>query len=176
MNDNDIKWFLDLIKSDRNNRKSKKRLSEISDLNLKFITNCPSAKGPVTSAKFIDYGFKTGRSFSSLKKRIIDSVPHLSDNYRFLDSSKKLYELKNTIVSLYETRKTPTIFLVHGEFGEIDTLFIRLRNAFAHGNFFKKNDYYIIWNGIDDKEPLKCFMILKYCHLVSIYNCLETLK
>lgn len=169
----DIKWFSGLIEGDRQNKKSKKRTEELAELFLRFVDNCPSARGPKESDKFVDYGLRTKRSFGLFKKRLFTTLAISQDNYICLGSSNDLYETRDDIIRLYRNRKRPTILFVKGEYGEIDSLFIRIRNAFAHGNYFKKGDYYILWNGADDGKPLKCFMMLKYSHLISIFDSLK---
>ena len=170
MANNDIQWFNELIKNDRKNNLSSKRKAEIKELLYNFVENCPAKDGPTDAKKFDDYGFKHGSDYGKYKQRIFKNISLLSTNYVFVESPKTFADYKGKIISLYNGRKTPTIIFAKGNYGEIDTLFIKLRNAFAHKNYFKKGDYYILWNDGQNHDKLSCFMVLKYNHLISIFN------
>lgn len=84
-------------------------------------------------------------------------------------------KLISEIERIYSSRGKPTIYFSKGEFEEMDSLYIRIRNSFAHGNYFKKGNYYILWNesGSNNKKNLSSFMTLKYEHLKAIYDALS---
>ena len=101
----DIKWFSDLIKGDRQNRKSKKRAEELAELLLRFVDNCPSADGPKESDKFVDYGLITARSFGLFKKRLLTTLAFSQNIYICLGSSSNLCEMRDDIIRFYRNRK-----------------------------------------------------------------------
>ena len=82
-------------------------------------------------------------------------------------------DLIDKIEDIYKSRKKAIIYFSKGAYREMDSLYIRIRNSFAHGNFFKINDYYYLWNETSSKQKkLGSFMLLKYDHLKSIYKAL----
>lgn len=174
MINDDIKWFYDIIDADRKNKNSYKNKSEIKNLLYLFVDNCPSKKGPENCKKFVDYGMKSNADYGKYKQRIFKSINLLEKNYNSIDSQKNMENYKDYIVNAYNKKKTPTILFVKGNVGEIDALFTKIRNAFAHKNYYKKGNYYIIWNESTKKDKLSCFIMLKYIHLQSIFNELNT--
>ena len=82
--------------------------------------------------------------------------------------------LISDIIDLYRKRHRAIIFFVEGENREMDSLYIRIRNSFAHGNYYKVGAYYILWNETGQNTmKLGSFMMLKYDHLIDIYRALE---
>ena len=66
------------------------------------------------------------------------------------------------------------IAFAKGESGELDSLYIRIRNSFAHGNYFKKKEHYYLWNEVVGKESkLASLMILTFKSLEQIHSILK---
>ena len=84
----------------------------------------------------------------------------------------KLEKLIAEVEQLYAKRRKAVIFFAKGNYAEMDSLYKRIRNSFAHGNYFKINDYYYLWNETTG-HCLGSFMVLKYEHLKKIYMALQ---
>lgn len=84
-------------------------------------------------------------------------------------------KLIEKIEKIYSSSPKAIIYFSKSEHKEIDSLYIRIRNSFAHGNYFKIRDYYYLWNETGNGQRAKklgSFMILKYEHLNLIYKAL----
>ena len=173
-----LKRFKELINKDNRRIASAKREKEKRNLFLWFVDNCPSIGGPELAQKFKDYGYTFAYELKRLKSNIIDSIGLKKDlTYRYVTQGNEMEALIDEIEKLYSSRTKKIIFFSKGEGGEMDSLFIRIRNSFAHGNYFKKRDYYFLWNETGkgtEKNPLKLgsFMVLKYEDLKNIYDLL----
>lgn len=151
---------------------------ERRDLLLWFVDECPSKAGPEIAMKFDDYGIKFGADYSKLKKRIIDSIDLGKERYNFLPSAKDVERTYKEKQHDYMGESIGQVIIFSkGEAGEIDSLYVRIRNAFAHGNYFKKGKYYYLWNEVSGKEyKLAAFMILTFKSLKQIHSVLEDFK
>lgn len=169
--------FRELIKKDNKRRDSKKREKERKDLMDLFVYNCPAHEGPEKAEKFADYGIVYSHHFSKLKNRIIDTVGLKKDiTYRYCQNGTEMEDLIDEVEALYSSRRKPVIFFSRGGYGEMDSLYIRLRHSIAHDNFFKIRDYYYLWNETGKEGRTKrfgSFMVLKYNDLKSIYDALS---
>ena len=169
--------FKELIKNNNKRNDSKKQREERRDLLEWYIYNCPSKSGPETAKKFADYGIKSSANYKELKNLIINIVGlKKDDTYKYRKTGNEMEELIDEIEKLYSSRRKPVIYFSKGECEEMDSLYIRIRNSFAHGNYFKIKDYYYLWNetGSEHKtNKLGSFMVLKYAHLKSIYEALN---
>ena len=166
-------WFLKIIDKDRTIRISKKLENEIKELSFFYIIQSPSQSGPKDSLKFINYGLKYSCHFSEFKQRMKKNI-NISDSNYIYENKGKFKDLSDIIIKEYNSRNKPVIIFSKGEYGEIDTLFIRIRNAIAHKNFLKKNDYYVLWN--EKNDDINCFFKLKFDHLITIFQTLKTFK
>lgn len=183
--------FRELIKKDYKKSDSKKIIAEIQKLLYWFIDNCPSQKGPELAKKFKDYGFSQPFEFKRLKKDILKLLNLENDSsYRYFDQSTILESSFDEIVKIYNEKAKKVIFFSKGEKNEMDSLFIRIRNSFAHGNYFYKNKYYYLWNEFEaykkqeaDKKQektkkekkLASFMVLEYEDFKKLYEFLLSL-
>lgn len=173
--------FKKLIENDNRRNSKEENIENIRDFLEWYIYNCPSNKGPETSKKFIDYGLKTPHDYKKLKSRIVDNIG-LKKDTSYIYCTQGLEKENSTIIDAIEKNLssdiTPLIYFSKGEHEQIDSLYIRIRNAFAHGNFFliKNTNFYCLWNEINKKNKptqLGAFMILNYSHLKFIYNVLD---
>lgn len=169
-------WFGALIDGGRKHKRLKNNIDEIKNLLYFFVDSCPSQKGPVCNKKFADYGLKYPCHYSKYKKMMFESIPWLKANYAYIQPPKKVDDFKEKIMKSYNGKKKPLIYFCKGEYGEMDSLFIRFRNAFAHKNYIKKGDYYIIWNYGRKDNQINAFMMLKHSHLKTIFETLENFK
>ena len=169
--------FRELIKKDNKRINTKKRVEERKDLQDWFINNCPAHEGPEKAEKFADYGIRYSHHFSKLKNRIIDTVGLEKDiTYRYCQNGTEMESLIDEIESLYSSRRKPVIFFSRGSYGEMDSLYIRIRNSFAHENYFIAGSYYYLWNETGSEgrtQRLGSFMVLKHSDLKSIYDALS---
>lgn len=172
--------FRDLIKNDNRRIKSKKREKEKRDLLDWYVDNCPSHDGPETARKFEDFGIITNYDYKQLKSKIIDILGlKKDDTYKYCTTGNDMEALVDEIETLYASRRKPVIFFSKGRYGEMDSLYVRIRNSFAHGNYFKVREYYYLWNetGSEGKpKKLGSFMVLKYSDLKAIYNALSFIQ
>ena len=168
--------FREIIKKDNRRIESPKREKERKELLDWFVYNCPSHDGPEKAKKFSDYRVNTNYDFKKLKSQILDAIGlKKEETYKYCDSGNKMEALLDEIESLYSSRRKPIIFFSKGIFGEMDSLYIRIRNSFAHDNYFKVKDYYYLWNETGSEGRMKklgSFMVLKYRDLKSIYSIL----
>lgn len=151
--------------------------NELKKLMYTFICLCPSQKGFKNAKKFKKYGINKSSDFKKLKSNIKTEININSKDYIYCDNKDHKLENKIDIILklLNSKKKKPVIFFSNGEYGEMDSLFIRIRNSFAHGNFIKISQYYILWNENGKKKPkLGCFIMLKKDQLFTMYHCLET--
>ena len=169
--------FRGIIKCDFKKRTSEKREKEKKELLTMFVSNCPSRKGPELADKFKDYGISSTIEFKRLKSRILINLGLKKDEtYKYFTQICDMEKQVDKIKDLYASKKKKLIFFAKGEDSEMDSLFIRIRNSFAHGNFFKKRDYYYLWNesGSNNKpKKLASFMVLKFEDLKQIFNSLK---
>lgn len=135
--------FIDLV---RKTTKQKKKANEIKDLLFWFVDNCPSENGPDNAKKFKDYGINGGSAFKTLKKSIITSVGLKKDSTYIWCESNKIEEQIENITKIFKKAKKIIYFTSGTSKKEMDSLFIRIRNSFAHGNYLKKMN--IIFFGI----------------------------
>lgn len=170
--------FRELIKEDNKRTMSRKREEERRNLLFWFVDNCPASDGPETAKKFNDFGIITNNHYKELKRRIIENTGlKKGDTYRYCENGTEMEGLIGTIETIYSSRRKAIIYFSKGKFGEMDSLYIRLRNSFAHGNYFKVKDYYYLWNetGSDGKtQRLGSFMMLKYEDLKGIYKAISS--
>lgn len=154
---------------------TRKKINEDnSELTYLCLNTCPAIAGPESSMKFKDYGIVYGHHFSLLKKSILETINIKKEDYQFFTSYIQLESKIDDIILMLDSRKRPVIFFTKGEGGEMDSLFIRIRNSFAHGNYVIKNNYYILWNQNGTKTlHLGSFMMLKKDHIKKIYSCLN---
>ena len=171
--------FRNLIAKDYKSINGKKKREEVRDLLEWFVGNCPSKEGPETAKKFKNYSFEYGSHYTKLKNHIIESIGLIdNETYRYCKSALELEELISDIEQSYAKRTKAVIFFAKGEYEQMDSFYIRIRNSFAHGNYFKINDYYYLWNETKGNKcsRLGSFMVLKYEHLKKIYMALEDLE
>ena len=112
-----------------------------------------------------------------MKDRIIDSVGlKKDDTYKYCENGKDMEDLIDDIERVYSSRRKAIIYFSKGKYREMDSLYIRIRNSFAHGNYFIVRDFYYLWNETGSNKPKKLgsFMVLKYNDLKKIYNALST--
>lgn len=168
--------FRTLIAEDYKRIEGKKKREEVRDFLEWFVDNCPSKEGPETAKKFKNYNIEYGAHYSKLKNHIIDSIGLIDkDTYRYCKNATDLEALIADIEQLYAKRRKAVIFFAKGNYDEMDSLYIRIRNSFAHGNYFRINDYYYLWNDTTGSR-LGSFMVLKYDHLKKIYMALQELE
>ena len=167
--------FRKLIEKDNRRVQSTKRSKEKRDLLEWFVDCCPAQDGPETAEKFSDYGIEYGADYKKLKTRIIESVGLKKDvTYIYCQNGEEMENLIDTIETCYTARRKPIIFFCQGKYGEMDSLYIRIRNSFAHGNYFKISEFYYLWNETGrEKLKLGSFMVLKHCDLKKIYEALN---
>jgi hypothetical protein len=171
--------FRETIESNYRRKDTTQNTSERRDLLLWFVDECPSKAGPENSMKFDDYGVKSGADYKRLKDKIISSIGLKKDGYIYhRDGAKKLEEEYEDIQSKYISKgNNQVIAFVKGESGQLDSLYTRIRNSFAHGNYFKKKGYYYLWNEVVGKESkLASLMILTFKSLEQIHSILKEFK
>lgn len=173
-----LREFRQTIERDYKRNEDGKSTKERRDLLLWFVDECPSKAGPEISLKFNDYGIKFGADYKKLKDRIIKSIDLESKRYDFLPSAKDVEEKYKKKQHDYMGESIGQVIIFSkGEAGEIDSLYVRIRNAFAHGNYFKKGKYYYLWNEVSGKEyKLAAFMILTFKSLKQIHSILGDFK
>lgn len=167
-----IQCVVDLIEKGRKDKNSYKHEKQIKDLLYDFVDNCPSKRGPEYCRKFSDYGFCCRADYGKYKRKIFEIFPQLKDNFKQIKSPDKIENYTQNILQVYNEKKT-AVYFVKGKFGEIDTLFQKIRNAFAHKNYFEKDGYYIIWNYGKSSHKISCFRKLKYRQLIEIFELLK---
>lgn len=170
-----LKRFKELIRNDnRWPHKSKKFENERRELLFWFVGNCLSSKGPENARGFDDYGIKCPSDYTKLKKRILVSVDlQESITYKYFESGIEMENLIGDFIDLYNKRHKAIIYFTKDTHKQMDSLYTRMRNSFAHGNYFKVKDYYILWNETGrDTKKLGSFMMLKFDHLRDIYRTL----
>lgn len=165
-----ISDFNDLIINDNRFNMTKKNIIEIKELLFRYVDNCPSKKGPERAKKFKDYNIFHGYDYKCLKKEIYKIINE--NNYIFFENNNSSSLNYDIIKQKYYNIKSPCIIFAKAEYSEIDSLFKRIRNSFAHGNYFKNKNYYILWN-VNRNNCLSSFMKLKYVHLFNIFECLK---
>lgn len=172
---NSLTRFRNLVKKDNKRIKLSKRREEKRDLLEWFVDCCPAQDGPEKSEKFDDYNIKFGADYKKLKTRIINRIGlKNTESYVYCQSGNEMEKLISIIEKTYSARHKPIIFFTKGKNGEMDSLYIRIRNSFAHGNYFKINQYYCLWNETgSDSLKLGSFMMLKYEDLKTIYESLK---
>ena len=173
---NELSRFRTLIAKDYKRVEGKKNREEIRDLLELFVDNCPSKEGPENAKKFKNYNIEYGAHYSKLKNIIIASIGLKDkDTYRWYENAPELEGQIADIEQLYAKRRKAVVFFTKDNYGEMDSLYIRIRNSFAHGNYFKIKDYYYLWNETRGKKysRLGSFMVLKYEHLKKIYMALH---
>lgn len=172
--------FRELVKKDYKKINGKKREKEKKDLLDWCVDNCPAHEGPEIAKKFADFGINYGYDFSKLKNRIIKAVGLKEDDtYKYCSNGGKMEALIEEIEKIYSSRRKAVIFFSKGTHGEMDSLYIRIRNSFAHGNYFKVGNYYYLWNETGSEARTKrlgSFMVLKYSDLKSIYEALSIVE
>ena len=171
--------FRETIESNYRRKDNTQNTSERRDLLLWFVDECPSKAGPENSMKFDDYGVKSGADYKRLKDKIISSIGLKKDGYIYhRDGAKKLEEEYEDIQSKYISKgNNQVIAFVKGESGQLDSLYTRIRNSFAHGNYFKKKGYYYLWNEVVGKESkLASLMIFTFKSLEQIHSILKEFK
>ncbi len=172
-----LRQFRELIRKDNKwPPRSRKFDNERRNLVFWFVDNCPSNEGPANARGFDDYGISHPSDYKRLKNRILAAVNvEKGTTYKYCKSGE-MENLIDDILDLYNKRHKAVIFFSKGKNEEMDSLYIRIRNSFAHGNYYKVGGYYILWNetGSDSKpKKLGSFMVLKYDHLRAIYGALE---
>ena len=170
-----LQQFRDIVRNDYKKLSEKgKRHQELLNCLYWFVDECPSFAGPEKALKFKNYGIMTGHDYSMLKKHIISSIGlKKDDTYKYVECAN-LDSLIEEIRERYESRHKAIVFFSKGELGEMDSLYIRIRNSFAHGNYFLKNDYYCLWNETGKQEKkIGSFMMLKYDNLKAIRDVLK---
>ena len=172
--------FRELIKNDNKRINSKKREKERQDLQDWYVYNCPAQEGPETAKKFSDFGIKYNSDYKKLKSRIIGAIGlKKDDTYRYCKNGSEMEALIDEIEKIYSSRRKAIIYFSKGSHGEVDSLYIRIRNSIAHVNYFKVRDYYYLWNETGSEgrtKRLGSFMVLKYSDLKAIYNALSITK
>jgi len=91
---------------------------------------------------------------------IIKSNPKWTSAGMYFDegitgTKKDMEALVDEIETLYASRRKPVIFFSKGRYGEMDSLYVRIRNSFAHGNYFKVREYYYLWNETGSEGKLR---------------------
>ena len=169
--------FRELVKENNKRINSKKREKERRDLLDWYVYNCPAQDGPETAKKFADYGIKNSNDYKKLKRRIIDTLGlKKGDSYKYCKTGNEMEALIDEIEEMYPSRRKVIIYFSKGSHEEIDSLYIRIRNSFAHVNYFKVRNFYYLWNetGQEGKtKKLGSFMVLKYSDLKAIYDALS---
>jgi len=173
-----LREFRRTIEIDYKRNEDEKSTKERRDLLLWFVDGCPSKAGPEIAMKFDDYGIKFGADYSKLKESIINGIDLDKKRYDFLSGAKDVEEKYKKGQHDYMGGEIGQVIIFSkGEAGEIDSLYVRIRNAFAHGNYFKKSKYYYLWNEVSGKEyKLAAFTILTFKSLKQIHSVLGDFK
>lgn len=107
-----------------------------------YLFSCPVPGKSVRGISFAEYGFKGKKAFSALKREMLKSASiSLDENYK----PCKKEELGDAFY-LIENVSPPNeycVFLKHDEKNITASLFVAIRNAFAHGSFNVKS-----YNGV----------------------------
>lgn len=109
----------------------------LSDRNLQkilkfYLLNCPVPGRSVRGKTFCEYGFVGTSSFSKLKKALLKaSNGNLRNNYNPV--KKEDLERKYAEVETIGPPNEYCVFLITE--GVMESLFVAIRNAFAHGSF-----------------------------------------
>ena len=166
MNKNEIyKEFIKIIKKKFDNYYSckNKNINEEKELRHFYVLNNPYSSSTKGIKKFSDYGISSPSEYKKIIKKIKNIVGN--DNYIFI---KKGGITENELIKFkeqFENNKELIIF-IKNDVGQLDALFTRLRNSFAHSNLFKTNKKYVLWN--ENKESLSLMCILSFNSLVNI--------
>ncbi len=149
---------------------------EIKELLWLYVANCPSKKGPKCAKKFHDYGITADFIYKNLKGRILRKLNLIKKKtYLYYETTPILDQAIWSLINKSLDPNEKLVFLVKGDFAEIDSLYIRLRNAFAHGNFSRKRKHYFLWN-TNKNDELCFFASLYYDDLTNIFNLLTNFK
>lgn len=174
---NDTKSLVDKLSdyslSCEDNNAEKKEIKELLWL---YVSNCPSKKGPKCAKKFHDYGLTANVTYKNLKERILQKLNLLTKKtYLYYKNTPILDQTIWALINKSLNSNEKLVFLVKGDFAEIDSLYIRLRNALAHGNFIRKRKHYFLWN--TNKNDELCFFVsLYFDDLIFIFNSLTNFK
>lgn len=123
-----------------------------------FVYHSPSKKGSVNSKKFKDYGIITPQYYSKVINKIKNGLKLVKNkNYFFLKNDKITQNHISIFNEAIKNRKDFFCFKPNS-IGHLDSIYNRIRNSFAHGNFYKQAGFYIAWN--EDAENLKALFVL----------------
>lgn len=154
-----LKNFRKLIEKDYRRAPSPKREKEKKNLLLWFVDNCPSSAGPELARKFKDYGIIRSNDFKQLKTKILRSLRlEKGTTYKYCLGSNEMESLIEEIKFAYASHQKRVIFFSKGEGAEMDSMFVRVRNSFAHGNYCFKNGLYYF--GMKRGHPRKSWALL----------------
>lgn len=157
--------FKKIIAKLPNSIANKKNQAEIKELLYSYVLNNPSSAGPENAKKFTDYQITTPQRY----KKVIGAIKEIVGNdedYIYLKDKK----IDNDILNIFESscQHKEIIIFKTNNVGQLDSLFARLRNAFAHGNIRKYKQNYILWN--ENNKVLSLLCILSYASLIKILN------
>ncbi len=144
---------------------SKKDTDKIKNLLYNYVLNNPCKDGSKQSKKFKDYGLCNKHDYSKVLKSIRELVN--VENYMFIKTGHIEQELIEKFDNCIKNSSKMIIFKNNG-IGQLDSLFYRIRNAFAHGNFIINKKMYIMWN--EQKEKIYSICILSYEDLIAILD------
>ncbi len=145
---------------------NKKNQSEIKELLYSYVLNNPSSAGPENAKKFTDYQITTPQRY----KKVIGAIKEIVGNdedYIYLKDKKIDNDILNVFESSCHHPKELIIFRTNNV-GQLDSLFVRLRNAFAHGNIRKYKQNYVLWN--EKNNILSLLGVLSYTSLMKIMD------
>lgn len=158
--------FAKIIAKLPNNSTSKKTKTEEMELLYSYVLNNPSSSGPKNAKKFIDYQILK----SSQYKEIIGKTKKLFANdgaYIYLEDKIIDKDILDIFESSCQHQKELIVFKPNNV-GQLDSLFARLRNSFAHGNILKYKQRYVLWN--EQHKILSMLGVLSYNSLIQIIN------
>lgn len=173
MNDVHINKFREFIKNEylefRKDIHYQGLSSNLSKAMINLLLKCPNEKSSKLSFSFEELGLFEKSDFINRIDRVHGLLKIPISNYIWKDLVLQDEWFERFIVSI---EKSKSFVYMYKSGKHLETLFIKLRNAIAHGQYYIKGNRIILWNS-STKDNITALFHMRINQFVTIVKILE---
>lgn len=136
---------------------------------INLLLKCPNEKSSKLSYTFEELGLFEKSDFINRIDKVQDLLKIPISNYIWKDLVLQDEWFERFITSI---EKSKSFVYMYKSGKHLETLFIKLRNAVAHGQYYLKENRIVLWNS-STKDNITALFHMRINQFVSIVNILE---
>lgn len=141
----------------------------LSKAMINLLLKCPNEKSSKLSYTFEELGLFEKSDFINRIDKVNDLLKIPISNYIWKDLVLQDEWFERFITSI---EKSKSFVYMYKSGKHLETLFIKLRNAVAHGQYYLKENRIVLWNS-STKDNITALFHMRINQFVSIVNILE---